>query len=235
MDNGDFITAQSGVDLDEIAKQDERPYHNVILVGTKLDLVKQNPALRRVSFQEAKNFSRRLGLAACLEISSKEEEETEAKLTDVSQCFLMSALISFENQLIEQKRAKLMALRTVNASSIGQHTLYPAGGVGQLGPRAIIHSDAGDEKYNVVDNINFKNEAGLTTNKRELRPDYVKHVEGKGGRIYKYDGTSTIWNNEFKLIDEPSENGGTTSTGPKATPDGGDALDVSGFEAVDNE
>ena len=40
MENGDFITAQSAVDLDEIAKRDERPYHNVILVGTKLDLVR---------------------------------------------------------------------------------------------------------------------------------------------------------------------------------------------------
>ena len=40
LENNDFITAQSGVDIDELMKQEERPYHNVILVGTKLDLVK---------------------------------------------------------------------------------------------------------------------------------------------------------------------------------------------------
>ena len=63
----------------------------------------------------------------------------------------------------------------------------------------------------------------------------MKRIEGKHGRIYKYDGTSTIWDNKFIHCDETdpqeSDNGGT-STGPKATPDGGDGL-VSGFEAVD--
>lgn len=41
-----YGTANSFVDIDELIRLDEKAYHNVILVGTKLDLVKSNPSKR---------------------------------------------------------------------------------------------------------------------------------------------------------------------------------------------
>ena len=41
-----FKTAESFIDIDELIRLDAKSYHNVILVGTKLDLVKSNPSKR---------------------------------------------------------------------------------------------------------------------------------------------------------------------------------------------
>ena len=96
--SNDFVTCNSGLDIDRLA-DDEKVVRNVILVGTKLDVVKQVPSKRQVDFQEAKRLAKKLNLSAVLEISSKEEQWTGngKAITDVASCFMMAALISFEN------------------------------------------------------------------------------------------------------------------------------------------
>ena len=46
-------------------------------------------------------------------------------MTEVSACFLMTALFSYKNQVSEMKRARILAVKGTNPSSIGKNTLYP--------------------------------------------------------------------------------------------------------------
>ena len=55
VDQGDdFLTCNSGIDIDKLAIEQDGTIRNVILVGTKLDLVKEAPHARQVPFSEAK-------------------------------------------------------------------------------------------------------------------------------------------------------------------------------------
>ena len=68
-----FDTCNGSIDYDKIAFADDECRRNVILVGTKLDLVRKDPAKREVEFHEAKALARKMRLAAAMEISSKED------------------------------------------------------------------------------------------------------------------------------------------------------------------
>lgn len=73
MSSEDFETANGSIDYDNIIRVGEENRRNVILVGTKLDLVKKNPEKRQVEFKEAKALAAKLKLAAVTELSSKED------------------------------------------------------------------------------------------------------------------------------------------------------------------
>ena len=49
----------------------ELPVHNIVLVGTKVDLVQRNPERRQVSFHQAVEFAYKYRLAGVVETSSK--------------------------------------------------------------------------------------------------------------------------------------------------------------------
>ena len=53
-------------------------------------------------------------------------------MTEVSACFLMTALFSYKNQVAEMKRARILAVKGTNPSSIGKNTLYPQAAVGNM-------------------------------------------------------------------------------------------------------
>ena len=138
MSSDAFDTCNGSIDYDKVAHADDENRRNVILVGTKLDLVRSDPAKRQVEFSEAKELARKLKLAAAMEISSKEDTQLGEKdwgMTEVSACFLMTALFSYKNQVAEMKRARILAAKNYNPSSIGKHTLYPQAAVGNMQSR----------------------------------------------------------------------------------------------------
>jgi hypothetical protein len=133
-----FDTAHGSVDYDRICNLSEENRRNVIVVGTKLDLVRKNPSLREVGFHEAKQLARRLKLAAVTELSSKDDVllgDGDSNVTEVAACFLMTALFSYKNQVAEMRRARILAAKSRNPSSVGKHTLYPQAAVGNLQSR----------------------------------------------------------------------------------------------------
>lgn len=54
MSSGAFDTVRGSINYDEIIHNGDENRRNVILVGTKLDLVRNKPKLRQVEFKEAK-------------------------------------------------------------------------------------------------------------------------------------------------------------------------------------
>lgn len=62
---------------------------NIVLVGTKLDLVSKSK--REVTFKEAVDFANRLGLAGAVETSAKGENDQEYYQKDIDDCFFMCA------------------------------------------------------------------------------------------------------------------------------------------------
>lgn len=55
--------------LEDVQDNEYRPPNNIILVGTKLDLVKGNH--RQVSYDEGLNFAKKLNIAGFIETSAK--------------------------------------------------------------------------------------------------------------------------------------------------------------------
>jgi len=55
----------------------ENPHQNIVLVGTKLDLVDGDPGRREVTFNEAVELAHKMGLGGVIETSSKENIEDE--------------------------------------------------------------------------------------------------------------------------------------------------------------
>jgi hypothetical protein len=47
--------------------------NNIVLVGTKLDLVKKDKSRRQVTYEEAVKLAHKYGLAGVLETSAKED------------------------------------------------------------------------------------------------------------------------------------------------------------------
>ena len=72
VDSEQFGTANSGANLDLIEDVDPnlKTRLNVILVGTKLDLVKQNPSKRQVKFAQALKLANEYSLAGAMEVTS---------------------------------------------------------------------------------------------------------------------------------------------------------------------
>jgi hypothetical protein len=69
------LTAKSGVKHDP--EDCQGPPKNVILVGTKLDMIKEDESLRKVTFDEALNLARKLNLISVIETSSKDTQRVD--------------------------------------------------------------------------------------------------------------------------------------------------------------
>ena len=77
-------------------------------------------------------------------------------MTEVSACFLMTALFSYKNQVTEMRRARILAVKRENSSSIGKHTLYPQAAVGNMQGRPTnILSEDGQFNLQVKNNWEF--------------------------------------------------------------------------------
>lgn len=64
---------------------DEKPLRNIILVGTKSDLVRSGEKKREVSLLEAIAFAKANSLSAVIETSAKDDE-------NLDDCFFISAI-----------------------------------------------------------------------------------------------------------------------------------------------
>ena len=62
---------------------------NIVLIGTKLDLVQECQATREVKFEEAVEFAHKLGLAGVIETSSKCDEQSQT----IDDLFFMTACL----------------------------------------------------------------------------------------------------------------------------------------------
>ena len=71
------------------------PPKNVILVGTKLDLVQKDESLRQVSFEEGLTLARRLNCAAFIETSSK-DDKTIGVMDGLNDSFLICAVNCYD-------------------------------------------------------------------------------------------------------------------------------------------
>lgn len=108
------------------------PPKNVVIIGTKLDLVIKDESLRQVSFEEALAMARRLNCAAFIETSSK-DEKTMGVLDGLFDGFLICALNCYETSLRVQKHMAGAA-----ASSSGQAAFFHGGKHGGIGNRAMF-------------------------------------------------------------------------------------------------
>lgn len=151
------------------------PPKNVVLIGTKLDLVIKDESRREVQFEEALRLARRLNCSAFIETSSK-DEQTMGVLDGLFDGFLICALNCYETSL---RVSKNMAGAS---SSPDKNGFFHGGAVGGLGNRAIFQSEAASQ-FLINDAINF--------------PQLYKGDESEfNGQIerkkHDFDGTSQI-------------------------------------------
>ena len=106
------------------------PPKNVVLVGTKLDLVLKDESQRKVSFEEALALARRLNCAAFIETSSK-DEKTLGILDGLFDSYLICALNCYENSI------RVQAMMNGGSSAAGHDRFYHGGAAGGIGNRAM--------------------------------------------------------------------------------------------------
>lgn len=90
-----YLTAMSQVRRDP---EGMGPPKNVVIVGTKLDLVLKDESLRKVKHEEGMDLARRLNCAAFIETSSK-DDKTMGVLDGLFDGFLICALNCYENSI----------------------------------------------------------------------------------------------------------------------------------------
>lgn len=109
----------------------ERSLKNIVLVGTKLDLVEDHPEKREVSLQDAVDFANKFGLAGVVETSSKRDVEGkngnqnensdpngENEFCAVNDCFSMCAC-----NCVDEARRQLMDAVNARNAKIKQNTI----------------------------------------------------------------------------------------------------------------
>ena len=117
------------------------PPQNIILVGTKLDLVHKDERQRKVKFEEALALARKLNCSAFIETSAK-DDKTMGVIDGLNDCFLICALNCYEN-----------SLRTHMAMG-GSSNGGPPGKFAFGGGRAMYQSEAASQ-FLINDAINF--------------------------------------------------------------------------------
>lgn len=92
--NSAFQTCNSGVKHDNV--NCSGPPRNVVLVGTKLDIVMRDESKRQVKFKDALALATRLNLAGVVETSAKESNKTVGMMEDINDCFMITATSCFD-------------------------------------------------------------------------------------------------------------------------------------------
>jgi GTPase SAR1 family protein len=87
------MTAKSIIKHDD--QNCQGPPKNIILVGTKLDLVDQDESLRAVDYEEALHLGKKLNLSSVIETSSK-NTEILGSIDDINDVFSICALNCFD-------------------------------------------------------------------------------------------------------------------------------------------
>ena len=94
------MTAKSGVKHGDCG--DRGPPKNIILVGTKLDKVRDDPNERKVTYQEALDLGKKLNLYSVIETSAKEQMRLDM-IEDLNDVFSMCALNCYEISIEKYK------------------------------------------------------------------------------------------------------------------------------------
>ena len=93
----DYLTAKSIIKHDEANCRGEP--HNVILVGTKLDIADKDESKRAVKFQEALDLAISLNLSGLVETSSKDCEKRVGMKEDLNDSFSICAINCYDLSL----------------------------------------------------------------------------------------------------------------------------------------
>lgn len=131
------MTAKSLIQHDD--KNCRGDPHNVILVGTKLDIADLDESKRAVTFEEALELATSLNLSGVIETSSKDCEKTVGMQEDLNDCFSMSAINCYDISVAKHK-AKMMAQNQISPQKgtgpKSNRTFFYGGQAGIVGTRA---------------------------------------------------------------------------------------------------
>ena len=129
------------------------PPKNVIICGTKLDLVRKNESLREVQFEEALDLAKRLNCCALIETSSKDDKTMEI-VESLNDCFLISAFNCYETSQRRPKAEDQVCNKSIISSTAGPAPTFYNGQAARIGRRTKVQSEAADQ-YWINDHIGF--------------------------------------------------------------------------------